>query len=73
MSIFGTDDLRVRSPDLYARTENAAIAYRNRGIRPTLSLIREILGYYDSGDKTKKKEICDFFDIVIPLPDAVKS
>ena len=73
MSIFGTDDLRIASPDLYARTENAAMAYRNRGISPSLSLIRELIGYYGTADKDKKKEICEFFDIVIPLPDAVKS
>ncbi len=73
MSIFGTDDLRVASPDLYTRTENAAMAYRNRGISPSLSLIRELIGYYGTANAKKKKEICEFFDIVIPLPDAVKS
>ena len=73
ISIFGTDDLRNTSPDLYARTENAAIAYRNRGISPSLSLIRELVGYYGTANAKKKKEICEFFDIVISLPDAVKS
>lgn len=73
MSIFGTDDLRNTSPDLYTRTENAAMAYRNRGISPSLSLIRELVGYYGTANANKKKEICEFFDIVISLPDAVKS
>ena len=43
MSIFGADDLRNASPDLYSRTENAAMAYRNRGISPSLALIRELI------------------------------
>lgn len=73
MSIFGTDDLRSTSPDLYTRTENATIAYRNRGIPPLLSLIRELIGYYGAANANKKKEICEFFDIVVSLPDAIKS
>jgi hypothetical protein len=73
MSIFGADDLRNASPDLYTRTENAAMAYRNRGISPSLSLIRELVGHYGTANANKKKEICEFFDIMISLPDAVKS
>lgn len=73
MSVFGTDSLRTNSPDLYARTEKAAIAYKNRGIPPSLSLIRELIGFYGSSDASKKKEICDFFDIVISLPDALRA
>ncbi len=73
MLIFWTDDLRNSSPDLYSRTENAAIAYRSRGIPPQFWLIRELLGYYGTANKNKKKEICEFFDVEISLPDAVKS
>ena len=73
MSVFGTDSLRTHSPDLYDRTEKAAIAYKNRGISPSLSLIRELIGFYGSSDVSKKKEICDFFDIVVSLPEALRA
>jgi hypothetical protein len=49
------------------------MSYRNRGIAPSLSLIRELVGYYGTANAKKKKEICEFFDIVVPLPDALKS
>ncbi|NRH20659.1 hypothetical protein HOO68_01300 [Candidatus Gracilibacteria bacterium] len=73
MSVFGTDNLRTTAPDLYDRTQKAAIAYKNSAISPPLSLIRELIGFYGSSDTSKKKEICDFFDIVISLPEALRS
>jgi hypothetical protein len=72
MKVFGTDNLKSSSPDLYKRTENAAIAYRNNAISPDISLIRELIGFYGSSDKTKKKEICDFFNITVSLSDWLK-
>ncbi len=73
MKVFGTDALRNTSPDLYSRAEKAAIAYKNHGVSPSLSLIRDLIGFYGTADKDKKKEICEFFDVVISLPDAIKT
>ena len=71
--LFATSALKNNSPDLFSRTENAAIAYKNHGIAPNLSLIRELVSFYGTQDKNKKKEICDFFDIKISLSSAVRS
>jgi hypothetical protein len=72
MSVFGTDNLRNTSPDLYQRTESAAIGYKKSWANPELSLIRELIGFYGNGNKEKKKEICEFFNVHISLPDAVR-
>lgn len=71
--LFATTILQNSSSDLFSRTERAAMAYKNHGITPTLELIQELIGFYGSADKNKKKEICDFFDIKISIPEALKS